>query len=68
VRGHNESDGATLIIYPRKSDDRGGAAKNQRWICEPVSSPPQEHTPPDRSRTSSLKRALTGSSLRDLLS
>ncbi|KAG2176924.1 hypothetical protein INT43_007578 [Umbelopsis isabellina] len=68
VRGHNESDGATLIIYPRKSDDKGGAAKNQRWICEPVSSPPQEHAPPERSRTSSLRRALTGSSLRDLIS
>lgn len=66
VRGESDRDGATLIIYPRKQDTNGGAAKHQRWICEPVSSPAQEHAPVRKEN--SLRRALTGSSIKDLWS
>jgi hypothetical protein len=62
VRGESDRDGATLIIYPRKHSDNGGAVKHQRWICEPVSSAPQPHAPV-RQNTNSLRRVLTGSSL-----
>ncbi|KAG2176002.1 hypothetical protein INT44_000481 [Umbelopsis vinacea] len=67
VRGESDRDGATLIIYPRKLSENGGAVKHQRWLCEPVSSSPPQHAPV-RQNTNSLRRALTGSSLRDLLS
>lgn len=62
VRGESDRDGATLIIYPRKHSDNGGAVKHQRWLCEPVSSSPQQHAPV-RQNTNSLRRVLTGSSL-----
>ncbi|KAH8549390.1 ricin B lectin domain-containing protein [Umbelopsis sp. PMI_123] len=66
VRGESDRDGATLIISPRKRTDNGGAVKHQRWICEPVSSPPENA--PVRRNTSSMRRVLTGSSIKDLWS
>lgn len=68
VRGESDRDGATLIIYPRKQGTGGGAVKHQRWICEPVTSPPQEQALSNRGKTNSLRRALTGTSVKDLWS